>query len=592
MKRIILTGNLFFYLLFCTSLALMWFFHKDATRFNDRHELWSDRAGYYIYLPAVFFYHFNATEMPGDLDIQTGGGFATDTLRNKIDTKYTYGVALLASPFFITAGVVSRLAGIDSEHGFSMLYMRMMGLAAVVYLILGLWFLKRFLDNYFASAVSNCVVLALFFGTNLFYYSLIDGMMSHVYSFFLFSVYLFALKRFIDTTGRRYFLLMALAFSLAVLVRPTSILIGILFFFWDAAGPKEWLNRLRLLLKPFYLFSLIGMIIVLFLPQMIYWKYLSGHWLHFSYVDEGFTNWRHPRIAEVLFSPLNGLFAHVPFAFLFVAGILLMIFTNKKNGCIIALVFAAVTMICASWKMWYFGCSFGQRSYIEYFTVFAVPLGWLLTETVRNRFFLVRTIVFFLVLFLVYFNLRLTIVSYRFDRCWFGSAWDWEHYSRTIEKCGIISPLSKSNSVVNDFENLAFCPVSRPSAVFTRSGQASIATVEKSGITPLYEIILDELGYPWPKVAEVEIWMLRPGKMPTGASLSFSVTNEDKVLFTDEEPVDSVLRHPLTWSLISRRFIVPDVNDSSIRIRLAVKNPKHALFYLDDLKIKYIRQWK
>ena len=69
------------------------------------------------------------------------------------------------------------------------------------------------------------------------------------------------------------------------------------------------------------------------------------------------------------------------------------------------------------------------------------------------------------------------------------------------------------------------------------------------------------------------------------------MTNEDKVLFTDEEPVDSVLRHPLTWSLISRRFIVPDVNDSSVRIRLAVKNPKHALFYLDDLKIKYLRKW-
>ena len=40
----------FFYVLFCAALALTWFFHKDATRFSDRSEMWSDGAGYYICL--------------------------------------------------------------------------------------------------------------------------------------------------------------------------------------------------------------------------------------------------------------------------------------------------------------------------------------------------------------------------------------------------------------------------------------------------------------------------------------------------------------------------------------------------------------
>jgi hypothetical protein len=160
----------FFYTLFCASLALTWFFHKDATRFSDRNELWSDRAGYYIYLPATFFYHFDTRKMPADLDMQTGGGFSIDTLNNKIDTKYTYGVALLASPFFLTSGLVSRIAGYDSENGFSMVYVRMMSLAAVIYLILGLWLLKRFLDHYFQPVVSFFVITLIFLGTNLFYY--------------------------------------------------------------------------------------------------------------------------------------------------------------------------------------------------------------------------------------------------------------------------------------------------------------------------------------------------------------------------------------------------------------------------------------
>jgi hypothetical protein len=172
------TGHWFFYVLFCISLALTWFFHKDTTKFNDPHGLWSDRAGYYIYLPATFFYHFDTHKMPADMDVQTGGGFSIDTLNNKIDTKYTCGVALLASPFFMASGLVSRIAGYHSESGFSLIYMRMMGLAAVIYLVLGLWFLKRFLNFYFSQAVSLFVITVIFLGTNLFYYSLIDGMMS------------------------------------------------------------------------------------------------------------------------------------------------------------------------------------------------------------------------------------------------------------------------------------------------------------------------------------------------------------------------------------------------------------------------------
>ena len=158
----------FFYTLFCLSLALTWFFHKDSVKFNDPNELWSDRAGYYIYLPATFFYHFDARKMPADLDVQTGGGFSIDTLHNKIDTKYTYGVALLASPFFVAAGIVSRVAGYHSEYGFSMIYMRMMALAAVVYLLLGLWFLKKFLDCYFQPLISYFVITLIFLGTKLF----------------------------------------------------------------------------------------------------------------------------------------------------------------------------------------------------------------------------------------------------------------------------------------------------------------------------------------------------------------------------------------------------------------------------------------
>jgi len=590
MKKLIAIGNWFYYLLFCISLSLTWFFHKDATRFDDRNELWSDRAGYYIYLPATFFYHFDTHQMPADLDIRTGGGFAIDTLNNKIDTKYTYGVSLLASPFFLASGLISRVAGYDSENGFSMIYMRMMMLAAVVYLTLGLWLLKKILDQYFSQFISCFTFLLIFLGTNLFYYSLIDGMMSHVYSFLLFTLFLYSLQRFRLTGHRSWFLLLSLAFSLIILIRPTNMLIGFLFFTWDETNPSGWMKNLRQLLKTKYFLSLLAILFIVFLPQLIYWKYLSGHWLHFSYGKEGFLNWRHPRIAEVLLSPVNGLITTTPLILFMLAGIAGMIFRKRTNGRTIAFFFIFLTLICASWSMWYFGCSQGQRSFIEYYAILAVPLGWLISGLFNSRSFLLKTMVLFLIFLMVYANLRYTIVLYRFDRCYYGSTWDWDHYRRTFERAGVISPVHRISSYKNDFENLALCPVRSPSAIFTRSGQYSIAC-EKNGQTPLFSIRLDDFGYPYPKMMEVEAWVLKPGTRPAEASLDYTLNRGFEVLFSDRQPVDTVLKEKLTWLKVKKIFIIPDVNDSSLQINIFISNPKHALLYVDDLCVRYKYNW-
>ena len=588
MKKSHVTGNWFFYLLFCTSLVLTWFFHKDATRFSDRTELWSDRAGYYIYLPATFIFHFDTRQMPADLDSRTGGGFGIDTLHHKLDTKYTYGVALMESPFFLIAGLVSHITGYDDEKGFSMLYMRMMCLAAVVWLILGIWFLKKFLDFYFRPAVGFFVITMIFLGTNLFYYSLIDGMMSHVYSFFLFAFYLYVLKKFQATRRYRYFIILCLSLALAVLIRPTNILLGSIFFFWDTDAPAEWLKRIKQFMKPSFFLCFLAILFILFLPQMIYWKYLSGSWLHFSYRDEGFTNWRNPEITAVLFSPLNGLFTYTPLVFIFITGIFMMIFRKTQNGWLIATLFVLVTIICASWKMWYFGCSFGQRSFIEYYTILAVPFGYFTTKVYNMSRFPAKAILLFMVFLFVYFNLRVTISGYRFERCYYGSTWDWDHYLRSIERTGFISPVRQIQSFSNDFENLAILPGGHsPSKIFTRSGLYSISTTGKKEIIPLFSIYMDDFMYPWPKTMEVATWVLKPGIRPTGAGLAYTLTRGHEVIFSDEQKIDSIMKIPMNWSEVNKTFIIPDVYDSSLQVNIFIQNPKHTLMFVDDLKVRF-----
>jgi hypothetical protein len=210
---------------------------------------------------------------------------------------------------------------------------------------------------------------------------------------------------------------------------------------------------------------------------------------------------------------------------------------------------------------------------------------------IEKRRFLISTGFLFLVFFLVYFNLRYTTVLYRFDRCYYGSTWDWEHYFRSVERAGILSPVKQVQSFENDFENLALSPVVKPSQVFTRSGLYSIAANDKSGVTPLHSLRLAEIGYPWPKMIEVQLWMLKNSGRPTGASLGYVVKRGDAILFEDRLPVDSVLLNRGAWTLVKKTFIIPDVYEPDVRIHLFIRNLRQADLYADDLRLKFNYSW-
>lgn len=580
------------WLIFTASLALGIYYQYDTKQFMSPGGVWSDKAGYYIYLPALFFYDFDARKMPPDIDIKTGGGFSVDFSKNKIDTKYTYGVALMISPFFGLAHVVCLISGISDEAGFSLIYMRMMLLAAVVYLTLGLWLLFRLLSERFSATISFMTALLIFLATNLFWYSLVDGLMSHVYSFFLFALFLFSLNQYLKKDRFVSFAVMATAFLLAVLIRPTNIILVSAIFLFDIHSLREVSDRISKLLQPGKLLFVLITAILIFSPQLIYWNYLSGQWLHFSYREEGFKNLWSPEMAKVLFSPVNGLIPFTPLVLPMLAGLVMMFYRKAANRWLILMLFLFVTMVCASWSMWYFGCSYGQRSYIEYFVFLAFPLAWFLQWMVSPGRGWLKSVFIFLILLMTYANIRYVSAFYRYDRCWYGSTWDWEAYGRSWSKAGVIAPYSGISSFENDFENLAIFPGRRPSQIFTRSGQHSIRSDRERDHLALYEARLYEFEYPWPKFIDAQIYFLKPGKLKTGASLKFSAYSKEKEIFTDVVPLDTLLKRSSEWIRVSERFILPDLYDTAMVIRLTLENPARVPLFADDLSMKFGYFWK
>jgi hypothetical protein len=108
---------------------------------------------------------------------------------NRVETKYTYGVALLQLPFFLIADGITVVSGEFPRDGFSYYYQKAINFAAAFYLSLGLFILFLALKVYFnyKNKIVFATLVALFLGTNLYYYGIIETGMSHIYSFFLFS---------------------------------------------------------------------------------------------------------------------------------------------------------------------------------------------------------------------------------------------------------------------------------------------------------------------------------------------------------------------------------------------------------------------
>ena len=137
LKHLQLLGILCF---FGATIFLTFNRHSKSGQFNYHSEIWADKAGYYVYLPAAFKFNFNPENFPDSIDVKTGNGFKLDNRNDKVVTKYTYGVALLQTPFFCLAELLAGPLNFKDD-GFSSIYHWSINLASVSYLFLGLFFL-------------------------------------------------------------------------------------------------------------------------------------------------------------------------------------------------------------------------------------------------------------------------------------------------------------------------------------------------------------------------------------------------------------------------------------------------------------------
>lgn len=397
--------------------------HSKHPIFEYHAEIFSDKAGYHVYLPALFYYNFDGNKFPPNIAEKTGKGF--EIIDGKVITKYPIGVAIFQLPFFSIAAIFENLTAQKHNLGFGKIQHRAIDWATAFYGTLALLFLfitaTRFLN--LGRKKAYLLLLLLVGSSNLLYYLTRDCGMSHAYSFFVFSAMLLIIysshKKGVITWQQIG--LIGLLLGLVIALRQINgffLLFPILYLFYNLHGKIR--ITVPVFTKGLLLAILLGSIPIVL--QLMYNQYAYNNWLADTYKNESFSNWNNLHLIRFWLSPDNGALLYSPVFILVIWGSWVGI---RKYG-ISAIVFIIYLLVIgftyAAWWSPGLGCGFGNRGFSEHLAFFSLPCIWLLQSFNKRttKVMWVVAIIAFLLLF---------IAQYNFDGCWYGKGpWDWNYY--------------------------------------------------------------------------------------------------------------------------------------------------------------------
>lgn len=381
--KVLLTTGL---LLVTASLVLLWR-HHSHTPVNF---VVGDAGDYYAYLTSIFIHH-NLQHQTGDAWYLLKTGTGTINVHN-------VGESLLLLPFFAIGYVLALVFG-SELNGISTPFQVTIALAGIFYLLLGLHFLIRLLNELGHSFKASLLTIGLLvFGTNLFNYTVFEPAMSHVYSFSLISIFLYYTYQLVNQLTPANVYKTMLLLGLILLTRPNNLFI--------IAAPLLWFNSktqiivvVKNIIRLRHFYIALSMAVGIVLLQNLIWYYQSGQFFHHTYKADGFY-WTQPQILKLLFGFDNGFFIYTPICLVFLTG-LIFLYRSNRFAFWAALLFFAILIyfFAAYWAYTYFD-GLGIRVLVDYYAVLAV-IGAKLSEYVlqsRTHTFMFTPLLSFLVL--------------------------------------------------------------------------------------------------------------------------------------------------------------------------------------------------
>ncbi|WP_417611056.1 hypothetical protein [Owenweeksia hongkongensis] len=336
-----------------------------------------DISQYYTYLPATFIYqdfHFEDQD-----SLWHKAHFKHAVIDGTtLPVKMTYGASICYAPFFLAAHGYALYNDTHSADAFSKPYKIGLLASSLVFALIGLWYLGNWLQFYVSSFIASVVTVALFIGTNLPHYTFVEPM-SHAYGFALFSALLYFFYKYRIRQSMSLAIGLGLLAGLLVLLRPTNIVL-LLFPLISLFFQRKQHDPL-IILKHALIAGLLA--ILLWVPQFVYWKHMTGQWFFYSYNEEGFF-FSDPKLWKGLFSYRKGWFIYSPLLFLALPGFYFLFKKNRTTATASLITLFVGLWITFSWWCWWYGGSFGARALIEYLPFMGLSIASLLAAVAKK----------------------------------------------------------------------------------------------------------------------------------------------------------------------------------------------------------------
>ncbi|MDD5853747.1 MAG: hypothetical protein PUD03_06625 [Lachnospiraceae bacterium] len=296
--------------------------------------------------------------------------------------KYPLGTTLLQLPFLLVGLVFSKALGIDLENGLSSVFQGCVFVAACFYAFLGMFLLYRLLRERCGQKVAAITCACMIWGTMFPEYAMLKASFSHMYGFFMCTVFVYYIvwyeKTYKDELPLQKRLCMDLLFGailgINIVIRNTNVIIGFAYLLYNVFSLKDFTDRVKKIFSVKILPQIAGCALV-YLFQILSWKIQTGQWILYSYGGESFAYLTNPKIMEVLFSDVKGLFIYSPVLIISILGMITGHKSNKEFALFPCVVFILQTYIISAWWCWWLGCCYGERMYCDVLIIFAFPMA-------------------------------------------------------------------------------------------------------------------------------------------------------------------------------------------------------------------------
>lgn len=568
-----------------------------------------DVFGYYLYLPAQFIYHDpGLTDMAWLNNIMhtydpSSTLYQVNILPNGHGAlRYPCGEALLNSPFFFMAHTWAKVFHFPAD-GFSSPYQVFYALGGLCYSILGLYYFRKILLHFFDEKISVLVFILVVAGTNYFEQATVQNTLTHNFLFALYAILIYNTIQWHEHCKKQNAFVIGLSVGLITITRANEAICLLIPLLWNIYDGASFKAKLRLILQQKVgVLLIVGGTIFGVMPQMLYWKLYTGHWIYYSYEDPGVGfEFASPFVMQFLFSFRKGWFIYTPLMLFPIVG-LFHLYKQKKEIFWPVLVYSVINLyIASSWSVWWYaGGSFSSRSMVSSYGLLAIPFGYFLVQHHKKWLLGIFGLLVVLNLFQTWQSSAKIIINDRMTQAYYFRIFGKTHVTEDDKKLLLVKQPTESIETMpadidfqktvlqsSDFENERD-KQRYPDSCFFR-GKRALKMDSAYPYTPAYSITYKEITqqeYAWIKV-RAEVFIPKGNTETELPVIVINFNNKDGQSYkyrTSEGRQKDIQKDK--WIKIEMDYMTPEARSENDKISIYLWHRGKQPVFIDDLVIE------